>query len=205
MKKLLTEYQNFLNSNLKTNEAFYSKLKDGQSPDTLFITCSDSRICPNEVTGTKAGELFVIRNAGNTVPTEKNARGTSEGLTVEYAVTQLKVKQIVVCGHAYCGAMNAILGFDSLPSELTMIRAGLEDKLYLRDELKNYKTQTAESEVDRLIELNVIKQMENLNSYSFVKDAVNKNELKIFGWIYDFSSGKLKHKEYSDSHFEITH
>src|SRR6187402_9229 len=88
-----------------TKENLFRTLGDGQSPAVLFITCSDSRINPNLVTQTEPGELFILRNAGNIIPPYGAANG-GEGATIEYAISVLGVKDVIVCGHSLCGAMS---------------------------------------------------------------------------------------------------
>lgn len=202
MNKLLDNYRDFIKNDFIPNKSRFNEFVNGQSPETLFITCADSRINANDITGTKPGELFVIRNAGNLVPTLSEAAGTTEGLTIEYAVTQLNVKQIIVCGHAHCGAMGAILGYKGLPTELTMIRSGLEGKLSITKKLDNYKSETATEEIDRLIEINVNEQLSNLASYPFIKERLEKGEIALYGWVYDFTTGNLKYKSLNDGSYK---
>src|SRR3954470_2433402 len=96
-----------------TQEELFRELGKGQSPLALFITCSDSRIDPNLLTQTEPGELFVLRNAGNIVPPHGTAPG-GEAATIEFAVLQLGIKAIVVCGHSRCGAMKGLLAPEAL-------------------------------------------------------------------------------------------
>src|SRR5436190_10427596 len=89
-------------------KAFFDKLIARQDPKALFITCSDSRVVPNVITDSDAGDLFTIRNAGNIVPSYGDAVG-GVSATIEYAVMALQVKNIIICGHTHCGAMSAVL------------------------------------------------------------------------------------------------
>ena len=106
------QYSKNRNQDQKDN---YKSLDGGQSSKILFITCSDSRVMPNEMMGAKAGEVFVIRNAGNLIPGSSSG-SSAEALTLEYAVSVLGVEEIIVCGHAQCGAMGGILDLDKLTS-----------------------------------------------------------------------------------------
>ena len=105
MQKIINGYLQFKESGFKERKDLFEKLSNSQSPEVLFITCSDSRIDPNLITQTEPGELFVIRNAGNIVPPHTVA---SDGTvaSIEFAVVALGVKHIVVCGHSNCGAMK---------------------------------------------------------------------------------------------------
>ena len=117
MPKIAAGVVKFQKEAFPERKDLFEGLAGGQSPETLFITCSDSRISPNLVTQTEPGEIFVIRNAGNIVaPHTKQTDGGSA--TIEYAVAALKVQHIVVCGHMGCGAMAAAVdpsGLDALP------------------------------------------------------------------------------------------
>lgn len=92
----------------------FAQLAQGQSPQVLFITCSDSRVVPALITGARPGELFELRTAGNIVPPYVPGRPTAEAATVEYAVDVLGVSEIVVCGHSHCGAVGALVRGDDL-------------------------------------------------------------------------------------------
>ena len=116
MKLLLDRYKDFRQSVLAANREFYENLVSGQEPDTMLITCSDSRICPESMFGYKPGEVFVLRNAGNIVPSYGQGSSGGEVATIEYAVAVLGVKHIVVCGHTGCGAMKALLDPQSVTS-----------------------------------------------------------------------------------------
>ena len=117
MEKIVNGYLQFKESGFKERKDLFAKLSNSQSPEVLFITCSDSRIDPNLITQTEPGDLFVIRNAGNIVPPHTVE---SDGIvaSIEFAVVALGVKHIVVCGHSNCGAMKGALntsGLTALP------------------------------------------------------------------------------------------
>ena len=100
----------------------FEKLADGQTPSTLFITCSDSRIVPEMLTQTEPGELFVLRNAGNLVPAVFRRITRGEAATIEYAIKVLKVRDVIVCGHSHCGAMKGLLHPETV-ADLPAVRA----------------------------------------------------------------------------------
>ena len=163
----------------------FKELETGQSPEALFITCSDSRINPNLVTQTDPGELFVIRNAGNIVPRHGTGELSVEA-TIQYAVDVLKVKHIVVCGHSHCGAITGLMNLNSL-----------ESMPAIRDWVK--KSETVLDRVDRetgtvseAINANVVLQLEHLMEYPYVAKAVEDGRLKLHGWVYHFESGKVE-------------
>jgi carbonic anhydrase len=163
----------------------FKELEAGQSPETLFITCSDSRIDPNLVTQTKPGELFVIRNAGNIVPRPGTGELSVEA-TIQYAVDVLKVKHIVVCGHSHCGAVTGLLNLESLES-MPAIRDWVKKSETVLDRIDRKTGSIAEA-----IDANVLLQLEHLMEYPYVAKAVEEGSLTIHGWVYHFESGKVE-------------
>ena len=108
MQKLIHGLHHFQTALFGSQRELFERLAEGQSPEVLFITCSDSRINPNLLTQTEPGELFILRNAGNIVPPYGAVQG-GEAATIEFAVAGLGVKDIIVCGHSHCGAMKGLL------------------------------------------------------------------------------------------------
>lgn len=185
--------ENFKNNYYKQNESTYKELATGQSPETLFITCSDSRICPNHLTSTGPGELFVIRNAGNVIKAFDENLIDQEAATIEYAVEILKVKNIVICGHKSCGAMGGILSPDSLKNFPLLTNALAKQFDGHRNWIKKtHANHEPAQQVDALVKYNVIKQMNNLMTYPCIKKAVDASSLTINGWIYDFVNGEVE-------------
>src|SRR5690606_17560468 len=107
MQKLVEGIHHFKTKIYAAEPEFFERMAHGQAPESLFITCSDSRINPNLLTNTRPGELFILRNAGNIIPPWGAANG-GESATIEYAVAMLGVKDIIICGHSHCGAMHAL-------------------------------------------------------------------------------------------------
>src|SRR6201994_1432984 len=108
MQKLIQGIHQFQGKSFLPLKGLFQQLAKGQNPETLFITCSDSRIDPSLLTQSKPGDLFILRNAGNIVPPHGAANG-GEAATIEFAVAGLGVKDIIICGHSDCGAMQALL------------------------------------------------------------------------------------------------
>ncbi len=108
MKKLIQGVHKFQQEVFGTHQELFARLATSQTPHTLFITCSDSRINPNMLTQAKPGEIFILRNAGNIVPNYTDLVG-GEAATIEFAVAGLGIEHIVVCGHSNCGAIKAVL------------------------------------------------------------------------------------------------
>ena len=113
MRKIIEGVRSFQEHKFKENQDLFLVLAHGQSPRYLVITCSDSRVVPHLITGLGPGEIFVIRNAGNIVP-PPTAGPSGEAASIEFAVDELKVKHIIVCGHSHCGAMTSLLNRECL-------------------------------------------------------------------------------------------
>src|SRR5919205_3996391 len=108
MQKWIQGIHRFQQENFRPLQGLFEQLSRGQNPETLFITCSDSRIDPNLLTRSQPGDLFILRNAGNIVPPHGAASG-GEAATIEFAVAALGVRDVIVCGHSHCGAMKGLL------------------------------------------------------------------------------------------------
>ena len=115
MQKLIQGIHRFQSENFRPLKGLFENLAKGQNPETLFITCSDSRIDPNLLTRSQPGDLFILRNAGNIVPPHGATNG-GEAATIELAVTALGVKDIIICGHSHCGAMRGLMQPDLVAS-----------------------------------------------------------------------------------------
>ncbi len=172
------------------NQELFEKLSQGQSPEVLFITCSDSRIETGMITQSPPGELFVCRNAGNIVPPHTNHTG---GMTasIEFAVSVLKVPHIVICGHTECGAMKGAMnpeGLDSLPHVkewLGYSKAAVQVVDRIGEKM------TPVQRMQELLEQNVILQLQHLKTHPSVAVAMAAGELSLHGWVYDIKSGEI--------------
>ncbi len=164
---------------------------DGQYPLALFMSCSDSRIDPSLLTQTEPGELFILRNAGNLVPPYGTING-GEAATIEFAVSALKVKDIVVCGHSHCGAMRGPLAKDTL-DDLPAVRGWLSyadaTQRIMRENYQHITEATAR--LTATVEENVLVQLEHLRTHPSVTAALAGKELNIHGWVYKFETGQV--------------
>lgn len=206
MKKLVKGIVEFRKKLLPTYREKFSQLACGQSPDTLFITCSDSRIAPNWFASTDPGDLFVIRNVGNLIPDcGENGHSTadeSEAAGIEFAILNLNVKDIIVCGHSDCGAMHAILK-DRKNVQAPHLRAWLrhgEDSL---SRLKTFKKNSSVGEVNELSQSNVLQQLDHLRSYPVVKERLATGTLKLHGWWFDLATANVYAYEESMKRFIV--
>ncbi|MDT3737365.1 MAG: carbonate dehydratase [Denitratisoma sp.] len=166
--------------------AFFDKLSHLQSPEYLWIGCSDSRVPANQITGLAPGEVFVHRNVANVVVhTDLNCLSV-----MQFAVDVLKVKHIIVCGHYGCGGVRAALFGD----RLGLIDNWLRHIQDVRDRHAGLLSRLAdEAAADRLCELNVIEQVANVAQTTIVRDAWERGQqLAVHGWIYGLSDGRLR-------------
>jgi carbonic anhydrase len=186
-EKLLLENKAWAKEKLEDDPEYFSRLVDIQTPDFLWIGCSDSRVPADSLTGTQPGEIFVHRNIANmVVNTDLNMLSV-----LQYAVEVLKVKHIIVCGHYGCGGVKAALSNKSL---------GIIDK-WLRNIKDVYRLHKAEfndihdedKKVNKLIEINIQEQIMNLAKTSIVQKAwKNDNRPDLHGWVYDLHDGIIK-------------
>lgn len=169
----------------KETPGFFSRLAEGQQPGFLFIGCSDSRVPANEITDTGPGEMFVVRNVANqVVPTDLGAASA-----VTYALTELEVGHIIVCGHYGCGGVAAALGGGTegiLDFWLGHIRQ------IARQHANELDALPEEVRARRLVELNVRAQVEHLRDLAVVRDALERGALELHGWVYDLHDGLLR-------------
>ncbi|MDH5671553.1 MAG: carbonic anhydrase [Myxococcales bacterium] len=184
--QLLRGNRSFRESYHAENRALYARLSQGQAPATLFITCSDSRVGPERFTGADAGELFVLRNAGNLVPPCCSSGG-GDAATIEYAVDVLGVRDIVVCGHSDCGAMKGLLDPASA-AHLPRVSAWLAQAESSRRRVSD----DGEGRLARTIEHNVLQQLDNLRTHPCVAGALARNAIELHGWVYDIGSGAIR-------------
>jgi carbonic anhydrase len=172
-----------------TQEELFRELCKGQTPLALFITCSDSRINPNLLTQTDPGELFILRNAGNLVPPTGSACGGEEA-TIEYALVQLKIRDIIVCGHSLCGAMNGLLNPQAM-GELPRTNEWLRFARNILPELPPKESVPAGELLEITIERNVLLQIAHMKTHPPVAAALADGRLRLHAWVYHFETGQV--------------
>lgn len=201
MQKLVQGIHEFQNGFFSERRRLFESLKDGQKPLALFIACSDSRINPNLLTQTEPGELFIMRNAGNIIPPYGAVQG-GEAATIEYAVSVLGVRDIIVCGHSHCGAVSALLDPKSV-KHLPAVEAWLhhaEATKRIIDENYQHIQQPA-ARLTATIEENVLVQLENLRTHPSVAAALVRKSLHLHGWVYKFETGEVFHYDSDEGQF----
>jgi len=178
----------FQNEVYPQKKELFEKLSQGQSPEALFITCSDSRIETAMITQTDPGELFICRNAGNIVPPHTTTTGAMTA-SIEFAVAALNVPHIVICGHTECGAMKGAMNMDGL-DKLPHVKEWLaysKAAVAVVEELAPDSTE--EERMNMLLEQNVMLQLQHLKTHPSVAARLAKGDLRLHGWVYDIKTG----------------
>ena len=185
LRKIFFFFFKWIEKKLESDAKYFEKLSEGQSPEVLFIGCSDSRVTAEELMGSQPGEVFVHRNVSNMVI----SIDLNMNAVVDYAINFLKVKHIVICGHYFCGGVKAAME----AQDLGILNPWLRN---IRDVFRIHK-QELNSIVDenerykRLVELNVQEQCINLIKIASVQKAYKHRNLQVHGWVFDIHSGKL--------------
>lgn len=187
-ERLLLENKAWAAEKVEKDPEFFNRLSHLQTPEFLWIGCSDSRVPANEITGTQPGEIFVHRNVANMV-----VNADVNLLSVlDYAVNYLKVKHVIVCGHYGCGGIKAAASQTDYRPVLNMWLRNIKDVYRInRKELDAIKDE--EDRTDRLVELNVQEQVTNLSKTSTIQRAwKNENRPDLHGWVYGLKNGIIK-------------
>jgi carbonic anhydrase len=207
MHRLISGIVEFRERQLSKYAERFRDLALAQSPDTLMITCSDSRVVPDLLASTHPGDLFTIRNVGNLIP-PATAEGisigdVSEASAIEYALLVLKVANIIVCGHSECGAMKAVLARNPRPDA-----PNLEKWLHhastaaFRLEHEGPLEATLQPH-DQLSQLNVLVQLEHLMSYPLLRAKIAAGTLHLSGWWFDIATGSMYSYERTSRSFAV--
>jgi len=190
MQKLIQGIHRFQQESFRPLQSLFEQLSKGQNPETLFITCSDSRIDPNLLTRSKPGDLFILRNAGNIVPPHGAPNG-GEAATIEFALAAFAVKDIIICGHSLCGAMEGLLQ----PEKVVGLPAVSSWLSYAEKTRQIVKANYGHLEGDRLltatVEENVLVQLENLRTLPAVASRLAEGQLHLHGWVYKIETGEV--------------
>jgi len=191
---LLAGNKTFVKETVERDPLYFEKLAQGQTPPVLWIGCADSRVPANQITHTKPGEIFVHRNIANVV-----VHSDMNMLSVlDYAVNILEVQHVIVCGHYGCGGVIAALGNDENGIVDNWLRH-IKDVYRLHARELNAITDQKQK-TDRLVELNVIENVNNLTATSIVQKAWKKGKnLSVHGWVYTLNTGYIKDLKVSAS------
>lgn len=204
IKDIIHGYTNFQSVKFKKNEERYKELvEEGQNPKALFIGCSDSRVVPDLITNSQPGDLFIARNVGNFVaPFKPDQSYHATASAIEYAVSVLKVSDIIVCGHSQCGAIAALYK-ELIPSDenlhtIKWLELGANAK---KTALLSHQGRPQEEILRYTEKVSLIFQIENLLTYPAVKRRVEKGELFLHGWHYDIKNGTIEY--YDDESYQF--
>jgi carbonic anhydrase len=185
IEQIFENNRNWIRGKLDLDKDYFIKLSKGQSPEVLYIGCSDSRVNAEELMGVHPGEVFIHRNIANVVPNTD----LSVMSVINYAVVHLKVNHIVVCGHYNCGGVNAAMN-DADMGLLNPWLRNIKDVYRLHQEELN-KIEDPETKNRRLVELNVQEQCLNVMKTLDVQKAYRERNLTIHGWVFDVHTGRL--------------
>ena len=190
MRKLVQGIVDYRNRVRPSARETFARLALGQSPDALFISCSDSRVAINVFASTEPGDLFVVRNVGNIIAPAAadglSVADVSEAAAIEFAVGQLKVQDIIVCGHSSCGAMGALMrGRESLAAP------HLRSWLRHAEEALGRIDRSAPNAADQLSQANTLLQLEHLQTYQVVKQAMLASGLKLHAFWFDIANAEV--------------
>lgn len=202
MKKLINGIVDFRNNVREQYKETFARLALGQRPDALLVVCSDSRVAVNLFASTEPGDLFVVRNVGNMIhPCGHDHSPTSEAAAVEFGLQTLNVKDIIVCGHSECGAMQALAqGRDRLAD--SHLKSWLENAEGART--------AADGLIDapsvlhnRLSQGNVLLQMQHLKTYPIVQKRLSEGSLRLHGWWFELSTAEVYYFDESKKKFMV--
>ncbi|MFT5582101.1 MAG: carbonic anhydrase [Psychromonas sp.] len=185
IKQIFDNNQAWVENKLSVDSNYFKDLSKGQSPEILYIGCSDSRVTAEEIMGVSPGQAFIHRNIANMVPNTD----LSSMSVIDYAVLHLKVNHVVVCGHYYCGGVKAAMQ----SADLGILNPWLRN---IRDVYRIHKDELnaigdEETRYKRLVELNVQEQCVNVIKTAEVQRAYRDRGIKVHGWVFDINSGKL--------------
>ncbi len=188
LRALIAGHEKFNKDFNQHRPAWLRLVDEGQRPRFLWIGCSDSRIIPEQITGARPGELFVMRNIGNVVP-PYGTSGDAAAAVLEFAVRDLAVEHAIVCGHTFCGGIEAALdqGVRNRTSHLARWVSWIQPAVY-QVEARGIAPEARQMETAKA---NVLQQCENVKSYPVVSQAQKEGRLAVHGWLFDLESGSL--------------
>ena len=202
--KLAVGFRRFHERTFLKEGSIYSRLADGQSPKTLIIGCSDSRVDPAILTAASPGEIFVVRNVANLVPPYESAKTGFHGVSaaIEFAVVNLKVENVVILGHRQCGGIRALMTNDHQPESFISQWMSIAD-----DVKKSILGKPNDGDLDNLCRScekeSIVNSMKNLRTFPFVNQAIQERNLLLLGIYFDLEKGELL--EYDEESADFKH
>lgn len=189
MKKLIQGIVDFRTTCRSQYLQDFSHLSEKQTPDALFIACSDSRVVPNTFASTNPGDLFVVRNMANLVPPYDLQGESSEGAAIEFAVNTLKVRHIIVCGHSECGGIQKI--FETPEDQSEKVGSWLRHGTQSSKQKHQVEFPQTLAPHNCLSQANVLQQLEHLKTYPFVQQKLEAGTLGLHGWWFDLQGADV--------------
>ncbi len=193
MQELVRGIHYFQNIGFREREELFAQLQHGQRPEALLITCADSRIVPNLITNSAPGQLFIVRNVGNIVPCY-GAGNHGELAAVEYAITELDIQDVIICGHTCCGAMNALVHppTPNLDGQYRSVGSWLHHAdATLQIIREHYVHLEGAALVNAAAEENVLVQLEHLRTIPVIAARVPSGRVRLHGWMYKIETGEI--------------
>ena len=205
MKKLIEGAVAFRQNDFETHEQLFSELGKAQNPHTLFIGCSDSRLVPSMITTTMPGELFIIRNVANIVPTyQQTGEYLAAVSAIEFAIQGLEVENIVVCGHSNCGGIAALYKPAEYFQNLPHTRKWLELAVPVKEKVLRLLPEGNNASREWLTEqMNIVEQIKHLLTYPYIAEKYEKGLLNISGWYYIIETGEIFSYNKDKGFFEL--
>lgn len=201
MQKLVEGVHCFQTEVFGEYRALFESLSEKQSPLAMFVTCSDSRIDPRLITQADPGDLFILRNAGNLIPPH-GSDAVSEAAAIEFAISGLGVRDIIVCGHSRCGALKALLEPGLIAKMPAMQRWLVHAEATGRIMQENYRHLSGMPLWTAAAEENVLVQIENLRTHPAVAAALQRGEVRLHGWMYKIETGQMFAFDHNSGQFQ---
>ncbi|HEY4278168.1 MAG TPA: carbonic anhydrase [Conexibacter sp.] len=191
MRNLLAGIHSFQQEGFQSQRTLMERLAvEGQRPQIALVSCSDSRVLPEMFTQAAPGDIFLVRNAGNIVPAN-GGDAPGEAASLEFAVEVLGVRDVVVCGHTHCGAVDAILHPEKIAGMETLERWLLSSQETGRIVRERYAHLDGEAKMRVAVAEHVLVQLEHLRSLPFIASRLAEPDFAIHGWVYDIATGEV--------------
>ncbi|OPA76003.1 carbonic anhydrase [Campylobacter pinnipediorum subsp. pinnipediorum] len=204
MESLLERAVNFMEEGFLEHRDLFESLSNTQNPKVLFVSCADSRVDPNLITKSLPGDLFTIRNIANIVPAYRvSDEFLATTSAIEYALSVLNIKTIIVCGHSNCGGCKALYEDDSKFSSSPNFKSWIKIMQPIKNKVITFGTKDPAKRGWLTERLNVINSIQNLLTYPNVEDEYNAGELEIYGWHYIIETGEIFSYDLKKGSFEL--
>ncbi|ALV33524.1 carbonic anhydrase [Streptomyces sp. CdTB01] len=186
----LIEHARTFSEKIADQREEFARLAQGQQPQALFISCSDSRVIPSMFTGARPGDLFELRTAGNIVPPYQGQTACGVAGSLEFAVHALQVPDIILCGHSHCGAVQGLLREQNVQT-MPLVRRWLAKAGHRTRPDEPWQTQGLGEDTAAATQRHVLTQLEHLRSYPFIARRLESGRLRLHGWYYTVETGEV--------------